>query len=556
MLSKFKSKRIVTSCIPLMTSVVAILFHLIETVVDDLDIMRFAESLSFNDHSEFLIIPNVLLGYLFKPFYYVLPQVNWISVLYLSLIIICFIILHTTVYDCKNYTLIASTLVFCQLIVFIYFTFTTIAFICTFTGAIYIIQNIENTKKKRIKRIVTGSLLILFGFCMRSGSTLYFLLMIILPLLMIMMLKKKHTFKVLIVILVICISANYLTVFVNNQYVSQIPEEMYYTQINEYRSNALDYGDIDYSKHEKQFKSAGISENDYELFSKWVFADKDVFSVEKFSAISGIRGKNERYILNPVNLIKSILSDLRQTMFIFILLFFGFLSFLLCKNNRLEIIVTVLMSCGAVAYLHLIQRSITRVSIVVIITGIIMLCYVMSTDSDADLKRFIKKFRLPPKVIISVLCSCIILFGFVYSFDYLNEKRTSRGNLETIISYLEEDSKITYVSDLNLRDYVELKSFSNNIFTTNWYKTNSTLLGGWDTYSFYWYANMERLGYAECTKNAIKDVILDEHTQFITFFDPELFVNYYKEHYNLTVKYNVVKEFDDIGLYVYDFNVV
>ena len=79
--------------------------------------------------------------------------------------------------------------------------------------------------------------------------------------------------------------------------------------------------------------------------------------------------------------------------------------------------------------------------------------------------------------------------------------------------------------------------------------------GDWWIYSYYWYSMLERFDYNDYKDNAI-NIILEDDVRFISRNKdlPGYLVKFYKEHYNLKVKYELVNEFNG-GMKVFEFTV-
>lgn len=539
--------------IPIFVSFVSVVFRLIETVIDDTDFMHSAESISYNTHSEFFILPSVILGYILKPFYKLVPFVNWLTIIYLLTITFVFVVLHYLIHIGVNYPVASIILVFSQLTVFCIFTFTTISFICLFTGLLCFLDSFEIIDGD--KAIIRGFLFTILGFIFRNGDTLYFVLLVTIPICFVYFAKNKANALSLVLVLSLIVSSSVIIGTIQEQYVNQIPENMYYQEFNEYRSAAIDYGKIDYDSNKTEFDKSGITKNDVELFNKWVFADKSVFSADKIKTMANTKTFLKKSIFNPGVLIKDLFSDLRQMLFVFLLILFAIVSFVLSKEFRFEILLTVGTILSGFTYLHFINRGIFRVCIIVLLIGIIIICFYFSNETTSLKEAVLSKFKKNLKRFIPILCSILLILSVAYNQQYLYSvrKQNYTNNVKNVTDYITVNNTNNYIIISDIGGRIELNEFNKNYFINNRMKSNSTILGGWDIYSYYWYAEMERLGYKKYENNAIYGVLLDDNTKLITSFDPKLFVTYYKEHYNVNVDYTIVNNFENSDIAVYDF---
>ena len=90
--------------------------------------------------------------------------------------------------------------------------------------------------------------------------------------------QKRNSLSTVIVLLLVCIAANYTVKWSTQYYKENIPDEMYFKQFNEYRGDVTDRGLINYVGHQEEYTKAGISRNDASMLGWFLYGDKNVFS--------------------------------------------------------------------------------------------------------------------------------------------------------------------------------------------------------------------------------------------------------------------------------------
>lgn len=400
--------------------------------------------------------------------------------------------------------------------------FTITATFCAITGIIAINEWLEN---KKINNLILGIPLLLLGYSLRK-STIVFIIVFIFFLLFKTNNKKELTKKILAFGLVF---ATLYSVNILNT-ISQPNDLKEYLTYNSARSRILDYqieGTNEYLQYNK------LSENDYLMLSCWIVSDKDFFTIDKFNEIHAdfekTINKNKTNIIVD-NIINN--SSLSLSFgFIFILLTLLFSCSREEKKNKVTLLLIFLAMIGFVVLYSIINRFSYRIYFSACIPLILYLILYQK-------KIVINK-------ILYILLAMTIFISSLQTFDILRIKNSYK---ESIVNLTEE---------FNNKDNIYFWSFPSMLFleksvpvlnkTAKEYQEN--------VIDAYWTMNSNYLNKKQ-TENNIENQITDlykkDNYYLVTAEEQaycDIIINYIKEHYNIDVEYELLKEDKNFRIY-------
>ena len=558
---KLKSaKKKLVLLIPLLLTGFMLATHTVRFIVnDDIAMMRIAESYATNAHSEHLIFMNIFYGYLLKGLYHILPNVNWFVWLELAVLNIAFVSLFNIAEHFKAKVLPYFVLTACELFFLSNLTFTAISFICSVTAMLWLVTYVDKLSKANIKHLAYGLCLFLLAYAMRNGSAFYFTVLLSAPILFFGFVRKRNSFAAVAVFLVLCTVANYSLLFVQQSYKSQIPEDMYYTQFQEYRSDANDGGLFDYERHSEELAAKGISANDYDLLIHWMYGDKEYFDADFMKAIAESRDFDEKYNTDVFDISdnldeKATLLPLLVTAFVI-----AFVLFLLSPKAGVEGALSFLASLAAVIFLFFRRRGLERVANLVVICNIVLLLFVYLLY-QGEIQQRLRPFTGQRHAVSTLVLVCVLTIGLMFNSSYTDAVHTEAKYeyLTRIAAYVKNDTEHVYFADVDTFNNYKTTYINHNIlkpYTNNDIPAYS-FLGGWTIYSYYYYDTMDNLELSEY-EDSVMSAVLDDHVYFIaTGFHTERFEDFFREHYGIEVSYRKLKQFDGTNTAVYDFYVV
>ena len=540
--------------LPIVVTALMLLFHAVRYIInDDIGMLKIAESFNTNAHSEHLVFISVILGYLLKFLYNIIPNVNWFITLYLVVLNFAFMALYGIVKKFGS-RLIGIAVVLCAQIYFLFnLTFTSISFICSIAGMLWLFVFVSKLEKKSIKHIIIGGALILLAFMMRRGDTFYFTILLFVPVIVFSFIKKRNSVAVLALIVLICTCSNYLVIGVQNAYNSTIPPEVYFSEFRKYRAAANDGGEFNYERHTTELQEAGLTENDYYFLKRWVFGDKKIFSSEAMKAVAESRDFDEKYNTNIKEIIKNILKQETVLVLLIVLFLLTIINFICNKESRLEPLVMYAFTMAAFGYLYFRRRGIQRVAAPVLFCGIILALTVFLKNYDYLIKdklgKLVNKNVINAAICLVCIAGIVGTTGFCYrearAFDRKAEKT------EEIVDYIEDNSNYIYVCDASANAEYMVKFNNQNIlkpYANRKFKLNS-FLGTWTMYTYYYYDMLNNMGFGEYCDN-LNNVLLRDDVCFVTKrMSPKRVERYFKENFKIKVKHKVVKRFDNYVIY-------
>ncbi len=541
--------------IPLLITVFAMLLGIVRYgAVDDILMYNMATSYTFNTHSEQLMFLNIGFGFLLKFLYSLTGVVNWFSLLYLVLFNLAFAVLFKILEKREASIIYVIILAGVDFFLLTRISFTVISFLLAAAGVLWLISNVEKLNKKSIPHIIFGTLLLILAFMSRSGSTLYCMLLIFIPLLVFGVIKKRNSAAVVSLIIVISIISNFGVTAIHKQYNKTIPSEMYFSEFQKYRSAASDEGKINYKKHKKKFKEAGISANDLSIYKQFVYGDKEAYSAEKLKVIKDTRDFKDKYNINVIKIVKNIYKLENPIVnYIFCLAGLAVILFIIYKKQRLEILSSAAFTGLAELYLFVRRRGVVRVTDPIAALGIILLIYIVCGEKERI--KELKPFKIfDYKRFFPIIVSLVLVFTVLLSAVCFKTYDKKYVDYSDTVNCIEEDGEHVYLAAPLSAD----KLYDQHLTLLSSQYENVPVYtpeGDWFIYSYYWYALLDRLEMTEYKDNAINTILCDD-VRFISRNKdlPDYLVKYYKEHYKLKVKYELVNEFSG-GMKVYEFKV-
>ena len=240
-----------------------------------------------------LLFSNILLGYMLKGLYTLIPAVSFYFVMLeaaglLSMIITVWLILR---HNKAGIGLLASfILVACfsnDLFILVQFTKTAAAVMTA--GSLLFLEGITDPGLKHRKAAAAaGGLVFLFGSMIRLECIYSIILFLFI---MFVSLIRKGTFKdtaIRFVLCIVLICTAFGLQLVNNVIWKADPAYTQFIELNSYRVPVSDVKHPEYEKYGPALEKLGIDKTDYVMLDTWNFTDLDVFTPEKLSSLSGI----------------------------------------------------------------------------------------------------------------------------------------------------------------------------------------------------------------------------------------------------------------------------
>ena len=535
--------------LPVMVTIICLLIGLVNgSRVDDVFMMKIAESFRTNSHSEQLMFISEIYGFLLKFLYNLIPAVSWYWVLQVAILTLAFVCMYMIVTRYEYDYIIFCILVLLQCYFLAFLNFTSTAFLCAGVGVIWYLSCVDKICKKNIKHIVISFLLLLLGFSMRYGSVYFCIILMFVPIFVLNIKQKKATLSAMLLLVLLCTCSNYLCIGIHRMYNEHIPSSMYYNEFQSVRSNASDGGLFEY---DQTLDTVGISQNDFDIFQKYVYADINVYNYGSVKTIGEARSLENRYTLNISDFFKDFASQTKR-FYVFLLLYFVLFSYIVARKREsyLSVIAFSAYVFGAVGFLFFRRRAVLDIVLAIITVGMFYLLTIISR------KKFFTPKKNITKIIIIGLCICSICFQGVFLFK-ANNDFTTEHDITTVEEYVSSNPDKIYVCDPFCNNQYEQQKQNHNLLKAD-YQTSHlySILGDWYIYSYYWYDLYQNLGVSEYAQNGML-LLLDDRVSLATkSIKPTMVVTYFLENYNIKVEYTIEKTFDDCNIVIYDFDIV
>ncbi|MCR5421677.1 MAG: hypothetical protein K6E98_11770 [Lachnospiraceae bacterium] len=448
-----------------------------------------------------LIYSNILIGYLYKGLYTVLPKVRWHSVLQFVFLFMAFTTLTFVIrliFDKKKGMARVGSLLsmvfvlgsFHELYVSVQYSKTAV-FVCA-VGYLLILYSLrcgsddgEDTKGEVNKYLyIFGYIFLIYGMLLRDSSFLLATLLLI-PLGMyeffeIVMTGRKEGMYFKKLLRFICsfalVCGCYLLSYgINNTSYNKNAGWKDFREYNNTRMELLDYRYdlLDHNKYEERLKGLGISSNDAFMYLTWQFGDDEVLDVDMMKKV--LMNAPGRFSFTEC--CKALLKHIYEDVFIFdpmiigvlmsgtILLLLLILNNYINKDERakekkdagikgriLSLIVETVVLAGIFFYYENCGRWSHRIVYAALLAFYIIiiyhLSYIMTVKCD-PVKDFNESAR-EDSLVLAVALIMILLSGISVllgnRFEY-NEYKRSESDYKGFFNHIAENEKNLYIAD-------------------------------------------------------------------------------------------------------------
>lgn len=491
-----------------------------------------------NGYDEHLVFINAIIGKAIKALYSVSENINWFAMIYLIIVIAIFSVLFYVFWNKFDNILILPFIGLIEIVVLEQFTFTVIAYMCILTSILYFVYAIGKKEISCIDYFISISFFVL-GVMVRNTTVLTASILAF-PLIIYGIIQSKNKKSIIIVVCgcVIC------TIFAN-LYDEYCYKDSLWKEFKEYNSalRIIDYPLEDIKENNQLLEKNNLSENDIECFSKWIFADKEIFAKEKLIDLYNNNALSNKYNFNIIEIIKQMLV-IKQN---YILLAFAILSMLVIEKKGIPYIFGAMSTtCAMIAALIFRNRLVLRVMIPIYLIGFCISLYFTL--------RYIKKEKVKKcsmaLLIVSLLISSVY---FINGYKVGVKKKENRENYSVVREYIQNNQDILYLTTTVMLDIIQSNhSILEKGKSTDQY--NIMPVGGWSTYSGKYYAQTERYHISN-PERLILSLVYNDNVQYIgSTYDTtqtQLIIKFIEEHTGGKVVSKTVKLFENEKIAVY-----
>lgn len=441
----------------------------------------------------------------------------------------------------------------------VYIQYTTVAMLCITSGIILLMWSIRDIEKAQNLGLIIAILMIVVGCLIRFSTIIIAIPFLVLYFTCKIIKEKKIKVIKIALLLIICIVA--VNVSFNIIYNTN-PTYREFLKFHDARTYLHDYNWMNYKGNEKAFNSVNWSKNDRDIFYAYCFGDETVYDTENLEKIkeNSLQNKNNNIITKSTNSFKDFSQAVKEEntyKYAFFIVSVLVISCNLCIINKkikekcennydnikiifsnLIFILIVSMHCLFI----FLNRPMFRVVISIYIVGSAILMYQLLDIYRLNIKTYIKY--------ISIICILSIsIWGINKNIFYAQKfKKDNFSVYKDIIEYTSTHKENAYLYTLVMHDRFLAYSVYEKVADNSY--GNLRPLGDWDSYTENYYNFKEKYNIENLLESLYKNdnvylisgnVIWGEnYKDYINIIK-----KYIKEHYNVNVKSNVIKEFSN-----------
>jgi len=249
---------------------------------------------------EHLRYTNVIIGFVLKTLYTVLPYFPWyaafhILVQYLSMVFL----LYALIIRGFSWTRLLFFLIYFAGIEVFFITnlqFTITAILAGQTGIILFLSALEDSRSRCSWIMLFISILLILISCMIRRKGCYLVSLLSIPVLLVTFVEtikripeKRLLIKKYVVFITVAAVLAATAVQFNRMYYNTNPEWKRFYTINALKGQFIDYNRASYTNDTKYiFDEVGWSYNDFKMLMTWFFADTEVFSTDKMENVLSV----------------------------------------------------------------------------------------------------------------------------------------------------------------------------------------------------------------------------------------------------------------------------
>lgn len=525
---------------------------------DDREISNILSNVYDSKYSSYIVFINIIVGYVLRFFYVIIPSVNWYVIISLFLNFLSLTAISWCFYK-KADLKVGSLFSLAFLVMFFYdsyvlFQFTKNAFLYLTAGYLLIFTSYKIWRKS-IVALACGIFLTVVGSLIRFqsfiGAIPFIFLIIILEIFQTYKSKEKQKLS-----LFVCIATSSILIIgcrAFNLYQYESNEEWsYYREYNENRAALTDYEGFEPSEHVDELSELGITTEDYELITKFTYGDTQVFSLDVMKELASL--KEEYSSTNPIiskDILFAFVSDIidicQNHMYIYAIALLGFLGLTLGVKKGCPIFF-MLGIVFAEWYMYIwMGRLVYRVIYGAILFGITFsLFYLLKNENNIWTKmwhEFGKSTRNYISLLIGVvilLCSIPQSMVMISNKVYFQENTEYEGMLEEIANHKDT----LYLIDRPTLTILEENYSPYKVIDKGAYE-NLCVIGGWVYPTPQNNAPLEQFD----IENPLEEFSKEKNILLIDGVSPQLKESYLQRHYDSNIVLESVKEYPLYNIY-------
>lgn len=431
-------------------------------------------------------------------------------------------IFNDFLYKKKLYVLIPLTLLM-QCVLIKYFSFSVISYLVAAAGILLLFN----------QSLVMGILTVAIGISIRPQIASS-LIVLVLPFLLYEILKNKKWKEMLILIGIV------FSIHVSNKVYSMTRSDVQeYLKWNELSTNLRDFPEINYEKHREEFEKLGISANDLQVSTYWLFAEKKALNNEVLEKIQSVRSITEKYSFD----IPQFINDYFQNAILVAYLIVFAIWFIIFKPKNIWAWLLPLMPFILIGALFVRQRVVERVYLPLMVS--FLMFFLIYAPEFYEKRQWFKK-----KVVFLCVQGILLIVGYKW-LEFMNQEWYWFPTINDSMNVTYHQVVENHPNQLTIfGGYGTLVNSQPSLSTfrirPNQVVSNTTTLGNWQTFSPH-YTNLLKRNKIEDTDNLLSSAVNNDEVIFFWYKDSgsmNRIITIFKEHYQKTVSFEEVEKVD------------
>ncbi|MEJ8734534.1 hypothetical protein [Mediterraneibacter sp. ICN-202921] len=487
----------------------------------------------------YLVFINIILGYIISGLNKLFPWGDWFILVYIFTIVNCFACLVFVFLRKVKRVLPVVGLLLIETIIFYNLTFSIIAYLCITTSLIYWYYLIDEKSKITIGRVLIICAFFCMGIFYRKSVWLSAVILF-LPLVVVHIKQICKTSTIIIVgsLVFVFLSACYI----NEQAYASSSLWKEYKEFNKIRPQIVDNIPIVYEDNVDELQKIGLSENDLKCVYRWIFADKETFSIENMQELAELNPVKEKWNFNIPDILKKMLT-LKYNYYFFIIIVLAF--YFNEKKWYPYLTASALISYAQIAALYVRNRPVERIMLPIYFIGAVLLFL----HSQKKLEQG-KKYA----VVNIVYLTIFVLTGvglILENREKVSMYENKNEQYKIAYDYINSHSEVLFVGSSTTINEI---SYSDPVFEigTQMSSENVIKLGSWDIYSSRYYHQANKYG-IEDKDRLILGMVDNKNVNYIVQKQnkEELIIleQYMKEHTEKDIDFVLKDEVSGMSIY-------
>lgn len=518
-----------------------LLFQLRFETIDDFNIIKIISKLD-GTYSYYAIHIHPILSFIIMLLYKTGINVNLYTIVLLSIEFFSFTVIGIIF---LNKNLKFGTLIYLFIINTIYFrlllviNYTSIAAISILAGLVALMYG-----KSSKKYTVIGYTLIIIGTMLRWKSAIIPLPFYILYCIYYTINNKDSKMIKKACLLIFTM----LIIVVSNDIIYKVnPIYKKYKEFNDIRTYFFDFNVMNYEANKETFDKVGWTYEDWQIFYTYSFADENFYNIDNLKMLKRNINSNFDIIKNKILYTSNVLlyiTTQRNYLFLFLGVSLILLISVIFNKNKKIILLNFLLYI-LINFILCYTKPMYRVLVPLYATTFVIMMYLLLEENfNCESKN------LKIKVKFIIICTLVlIVFNNIYIYKInIDYNKNNFSKIKEIIEYTNENKQNAYVYPNVLNNISLAYSIYEKIPDDTF--SNLRHMGDWDIYNNEYYEFKNKYS----IENIITDLYLKDNLYIISGSvygadnmpyenHIEVLKKYIKEHYNVNVKYNIVKQF-------------